>query len=162
MIDMKNLISTSKVLEIKTKFLPIFLRPDILLNNITELDTCMIFNLKEKYDIQGIILDVDETLRKNMQPIPVYIKEWLENLIKNIKVIVLSNGYDKRVEDYLKNIGITYISLACKPMRRGFLKSALELNIKPNKILVIGDSLVDDILGGKISGMMTGLVKKLK
>lgn len=159
---MKYLISTCKALEIKTKFLPNFIKPDILLNNVTELDDCMIASLKEKYNIQAIILDVDETLRKNMQPIPINVKKWLENLSRNVKVIVLSNGYDKKVEDYLKSIGINYISLAYKPMKRGFLKAVLKLNIKPNKILVIGDSLVDDILGGKRSGMMTALVKRLK
>lgn len=159
---MKYLISTSKTLEIKTKFLPNFLRPEILLNNVTEIDECMIASLKEIHNIHGIILDVDETLRKNMQPIPTNIKKWIENLSKNVKVIVLSNGYDKKVEDYLKSIGINYISLAYKPMKRGFLKAVLELNIKPNKILVIGDSLIDDIFGGKRSGMMTALVEKVK
>ena len=36
------------------------------------------------------------------------------------------------------------------------------MNIQPNKVLVIGDSLFDDVLGGKRNNMKTVLVKDVE
>ena len=149
-------------LKILVKTLPNFLKPDIVLSKITKIDKSYIKELKSKYNIEGIILDVDNTLRKDMRPIPLYIKQWLEELIKEVKVIVVSNGYDNNIANYLKSIDIKYIPLANKPMKKGLLKAIQELNIEANKILVIGDSVIDDVLGGKRCKTKTCLVSRLR
>lgn len=129
--------------------------PDLIISKITDLDDFKIKELKEKYGVEGLILDVDETLRYNMKPISEKNKEWIKNVLKSFKVIVISNGYDRGVNDFLTSINIEYITIAHKPFKRAFLNGADSLNLSPEKIMVVGDSLIDDILGGKLNKMLT-------
>lgn len=137
------------------------IKPDIKLNKVTELDKEMIIKLKEAYGIEAIILDVDDTLRKNMRDIPDVNKKWIENLRGELKVIVLSNGRDKKIEQFLKERNIDYISFAHKPLKRGFKKACEALDVSPEKVLVVGDSVIDDIHGGRRNKMKTALVRRV-
>ncbi|MBQ7668324.1 MAG: HAD-IA family hydrolase [Clostridia bacterium] len=137
------------------------IKPDIKLNKVTELDKEMIIKLKEAYGIEAIILDVDDTLRKNMRDIPDVNKKWIENLRGELKVIVLSNGRDKKIEQFLKERNIDYISFAHKPLKRGFKKACEALDVSPEKVLVVGDSVIGDVHGGKRNKMKTALVKRV-
>lgn len=132
-------------------------------NNIqTKIDEKQIKKIKQQYDIEGIILDVDETLKKDMKEIPKVNQEWIEKLKDQIKIIILSNGIDKKMEEYFKEKGISYISFAHKPLKKNFLKACKEMNIKPEKVLVIGDGLFNDIYGGKRNKMRTALVRDVE
>ena len=66
-------------------------KPDITIDKVTELDEEQIKEIKKKYEIEGIILDVDETLRKDMKDIPKVNKDWIEKLKGQLKVIIVSN-----------------------------------------------------------------------
>lgn len=136
-----------------------FVKPDITVNKVTELNKDLIKEIKQRYGIEGIILDVDETLRKDMKNIPEVNQEWIEGLRDQLKVIILSNGVDKKIEDYFKDKGISYISFACKPLKGNFLKACKKMGVEPDKVLVVGDSLFDDVYGGKRNKMRTALVK---
>ena len=138
------------------------IKPDITVDKVTEIDEEQIKKLKQKYGIEGIILDVDETLRKDMKSIPKVNQEWIEKLGKQLKVIILSNGIDKELEKYFKEKGIGYISFAHKPLKKNFIKACEELDIDPDKVLTVGDSVIDDVLGGKINKMKTALVKNVE
>ena len=113
-----------KILELLHLGLSVIVKPDITIDKVTELDENQIKEIKQKYGIEGIILDVDET--------------------------------------YFKEKGITYISFAHKPLKMNFLKACKEMNVQPDKVLVIGDSLFDDVLGGKRNNMKTALVKNVE
>ena len=54
-----------KILDMVHFVLSKAIKPDITVDKVTELDEEQIEKLKQKYGIEGIILDVDETLRKN-------------------------------------------------------------------------------------------------
>ena len=108
------------------------IKPDIEVNKVAELGEDMISNLKQEYGIEGIILDVDETLRKNMNKIPEVNEKWLESLSKQLKIIVVSNGVDGKID------------------------------VTPEKVLIVGDSLFSDIYGGKRNNMKTALVKEVE
>ena len=149
-------------LSLKSIFIPKFIKTDILLNKITDLDENSLLYLKNRYNVEAIIVDVDDTLRKNMKPIPLYIKKWLIALTKSFKVIALSNGIDNNIASYLKSIGVLYIPFAKKPFKKSFIHVTRVLKTKPNRILVIGDSLFNDVLGGKRCSMKTALVNKLR
>jgi len=151
-----------KILELLHLGLSIIVKPDITIDKVTELDENQIKEIKQKYGIEGIILDVDETLRKDMKAIPEVNQQWIENLRKNLKIIIVSNGIDKKMEAYFKEKGITYIFFAHKPLKMNFLKACKEMNVQPDKVLVIGDSLFDDVLGGKRNNMKTALVKNVE
>ena len=135
------------------------IKPDVQVNSVAELDNKMIAKLKEEYHIEGVILDVDETIRKNMKDIPNVNKKWIEELKKQLKIIVVSNGKDSRIETYLKEKGIDYIGLAKKPLKKNFIKACERMQLEPSKVLVIGDKLFEDIYGGRKNNMKTALVK---
>lgn len=90
------------------------------------------------------------------------ILEWIESLKDKIKIIIVSNGVDQNIEKYFKENGIDYIGFACKPLKKNFLKACEKMNVKPENVLAIGDSLFDDIYGGKRNKMKTALVKEVE
>lgn len=53
-----------KMLDLIQYVLAKFIKPDITIEKVNELDLNAIDQLKQQYGIEGIILDVDETLRK--------------------------------------------------------------------------------------------------
>lgn len=148
-----------KILDLLHYVLSKFIKPDITLEKVNELDSSAIDQLKQQYGIEGIILDVDETLRKEMRDIPKCNKEWIESLKGKLKIIILSNGKDKMIEQYFQENGIDYIGFAHKPLKRNFLKACEKMNLSPDKVMTIGDSLFDDVYGGKKNNMKTALVK---
>ena len=138
------------------------IKPDLTLNKVNELDIQAIEKMKQQYGIEAIILDVDDTLRKEMKDIPKCNKEWVEGLKGKIKIMIVSNGVDKDIEKYFKENGIDYIGFACKPLKKNFLKACEKMNVKPENVLAIGNSLFDDIYGGKRNNMKTALVKEVE
>lgn len=148
-----------KIIDLMHYILSKFIKRDITLENVNQLDSNAIDKLKQKYGIEGIILDVDETLRKDMKDIPKCNRQWIESLEGKIKIIIVSNGKDEKVEQYLKDNGIDYIGFAHKPLKKNFLKACEKMDLSPNKVMTIGDSLLDDIYGGKRNNMKTALVK---
>ncbi len=138
------------------------IKPDMTLNKVNELDIQVIEKMKQQYGIEAIILDVDDTLRKEMKDIPKCNKEWIEGLKGKIKIMIVSNGVDKDIEKYFKENGIDYIGFACKPLKKNFLKACEKMNVKPENVLAIGNSLFDDIYGGKRNNMKTALVKEVE
>ena len=138
------------------------IKPDMTLNKVNELDIQAIEKMKQQYGIEAIILDVDDTLRKEMKDIPKCNKEWIEGLKGNIKIMIVSNGVDRDIEKYFKENGIDYIGFACKPLKKNFIKACEKMNVNPESVLMVGDSLFDDIYGGKRNNMKTALVKEVE
>ena len=138
------------------------IKPDMTLNKVNELDIQAIEKMKHQYGIEAIILDVDDTLRKEMKDIPKCNKEWIEGLKGKIKIMIVSNGVDRDIEKYFKENGIDYIGFACKPLKKNFIKACEKMNVNPESVLMVGDSLFDDIYGGKRNNMKTALVKEVE
>ncbi len=134
------------------------IKPTLKYEKVTDIDEEAIRKIKEELGIEGVILDVDATLRDDMRNIPKANKAWIEKLKDNFKVIVVSNGMDKRIDDYFSNLGIGYIEFAHKPLKMNFEKACKRLDIAPEKVLVVGDSLFDDIFGGNRMNMKTALI----
>lgn len=137
-------------------------KPDITVDKVSDLDIQEIERIKQEYGIEAIILDVDETLRTEMQSIPKINQDWIDSLQGKIKMIILSNGIDKSIEQYFTDRGIDYIGFACKPFKRNFIKACKRMNVKPENVMVVGDSLFDDVHGGKKNKMKTVLVRKVE
>lgn len=154
-------IFVDKVYELANYLLAKKIKPDISLETVGALTESDVRKLKEQLGIQGVILDIDETVRKDMNKIPKCNEEWLDMLKRELKVIVVSNGIDRNIEELLKAKGIDYIGFAHKPMKRNFIRACDRLGIAPEKTLVIGDSLWSDIFGGQRNNMKTALVKNV-
>ena len=164
MVIMKTLneIIGDKILELAHYMLSKVVKPDITIDKVSQLDEKEIEKIKQKYGIEGIILDVDYTLRKEMKNIPKCNQDWIESLRGKIKILILSNGIDKKIEKYFQEKGIYYIGFAHKPLKKNFLKACKKMNVSPDKVLVVGDSLLDDIYGGNRIKMRTILVRDVE
>lgn len=117
----------------------------------------------EQNNIQGLILDVDNTLLDFNLKIIDGLEDWHENIRKSgIKCIILSNSNKtekiKMVADLLK---ISYIKFATKPLKRGFNKAKNELNIPNENIAVVGDQIFTDVIGANRAKMFSILVEPI-
>lgn len=156
-------ILAEKLIDMAHFVLSKLVKPDITVDSVGELDVDAIERLKQEYGIEAIILDVDDTIRKeNLSGIPKHNKEWIESLKGRIKIIILSNGVDKEIESYVKEQGIDYIGFALKPLKHNFRKACKQMDVAPDKVLVVGNSLFDDVYGGKRNKMKTALVKRVE
>lgn len=50
---------------------------------------------------------------------------------------------------------------AHKPLKMNFLKACKLMNLPPDKVLTVGDSLLDDVHGGHRLNMRTALVREV-
>ena len=135
------------------------LYPDLYIKNVTEITV----ELLKKYNIKGLILDIDNTLidyDKNMLD---GANIWCEELKKNnIKLCILSNTNKvKKVEKVAKILDLEYIYFAHKPSKKGFFKAQKLLGLKANEIATVGDQIFTDVYGGHRVGMFTILTKPI-
>lgn len=131
------------------------IKPDIEIESVTSLTEEEIDRIIKIYGIKGVILDVDETIRYNMNGITYDNNKWLDMLRSKVKVIVVSNGIDKEIEEELKKKNIIYIGFAHKPLKKNFLKACKLLQLETHEVVVIGDDILSDIYGGKRNNMYT-------
>lgn len=115
--------------------------------------------LKES-GIKGIITDLDNTLvewdRPNATP---QLLEWFKE-VKDLgmKITIVSNNNEQRVKAFSEPHSIPFIYKARKPMGKAFLKAVKDMNLKKEEVVVIGDQLLTDVLGGNRNGFQTILV----
>lgn len=134
------------------------IQPTMVIREVKDINLQLVKKLKSEYGIGGIILDVDDTLRKQMMKIPDCNKQWIEFMKKEFKVIVLSNGYDGKVSEFCDEKDVPYISFAKKPLKKQFLYACEKMGLYPENILVIGNDIVCDIYGGNRCGMLTAII----
>lgn len=112
---------------------------------------------------KGVIIDLDNTLIAwNEKHATEDVLQWLASMKENdIKVIVFSNNNEDRVTLFANPLEIPFVHYARKPLKRGFRKAIDILGMDKSEIVVIGDQLLTDILGGNRSGLDTILVVPL-
>lgn len=146
--------------QLLTNVLLLKIKPNFTIDNVTDLDEELIYILKNDLHIEGIILDVDDTLRTNGRNICEINKSWLKKMKENFKLIVVSNGIDGRIKEFFNNMGVDYIGFAAKPLRRSFLKACKSLDLNPKNVAVVGNNIITDIYGGNINNMTTIMVNE--
>lgn len=135
--------------------------PTISLNKVTDINLEVLKKLKSEYGIGGLILDVDETLRKDFDDIPKCNKEWLEYMKKEFKVCIVSSGFDGKIQEVLDQMNIKYDGFHLISKRKSFKNAAEEMGLEPENILVIGNDAIKDIYAGNKCGMITAIVKEV-
>lgn len=121
-------------------------------------------NLK-KQGVKALFFDLDNTLIPyDISIIPDDIKEFLEELNKEFKVLIISNSRIKRVSYATQNIkDIPFVKFARKPLKVGFKKGLKLLNVKKEDTCIIGDQLMTDIFGAnRLKVKHSILVKPVK
>ncbi|MEW9667314.1 YqeG family HAD IIIA-type phosphatase [Ammoniphilus sp. 3BR4] len=132
------------------------LLPSLHVDSIYDID----LQALKKRGIKGIITDLDNTLiewdRPNATP---ELMDWLNRLKKEgFQVIIVSNNNRIRVSAFADPLGIPYIHAAKKPTRTPFQDAMKRLSLSPEEIVVIGDQMFTDVLGGNRLGLYTVLV----
>lgn len=133
--------------------------PKEYINSVKEITIDFI----KKYNLKGLILDVDNTLIDYYKKMPEGIIEWAEMMKSyGIKLYILSNSNKKeKVETVAKNLNIEYINFARKPLKTGFLTIKNIMNLESENIGVVGDQILTDVLGANRCKMFSILVKPI-
>ncbi|WP_163526423.1 YqeG family HAD IIIA-type phosphatase [Halobacillus ihumii] len=116
-------------------------------------------SLKEK-GIKGIITDLDNTLVAWDEPDATEeIVSWFRLMNHHgIQVTIASNNNENRVKLFSEPLNTSFIHSARKPLSRAFKRARKDMNIQKNEIVVVGDQLMTDVLGGNVAGLYTILV----
>lgn len=135
-------------------------KPLIKLDRVTEITV----ELLNKYKIEALILDVDNTLSTHHgQLLTEGLENWLKYMKDNgIKLTVLSNSKRKRVEPFAKKINLDFVSLGLKPLPFGYIRAVKSLGTKRKNTAIVGDQIFTDIIGGKAVGVKTVLLTPIK
>ncbi|MBO5478675.1 MAG: YqeG family HAD IIIA-type phosphatase [Clostridia bacterium] len=136
------------------------LYPKIYLNNVQEIT----YEMLEQNKIQGIILDVDNTLIDYYKNIPEGTKEWCTKLKeKGFKFCIASNSNKKeKVKMVAQKLDIPYIYFAKKPLKIGLKKARDIMGLESKNVAVVGDQIFTDVLGANRTGMFSILVEPIK
>ncbi|WP_281254101.1 YqeG family HAD IIIA-type phosphatase [Oceanobacillus rekensis] len=114
----------------------------------------------KKRGIKGIITDLDNTLVAwDVKDATPEVIQWFK-LMKDhdIKVTIISNNNKERVEIFSEPLSTPFVYSARKPLSNAFKTVAREMEVKKKEVVVIGDQLLTDVLGGNLSGFYTILV----
>ncbi|MGY3750643.1 YqeG family HAD IIIA-type phosphatase [Vagococcus acidifermentans] len=115
------------------------------------------------HGIEAVLADLDNTLTAWNNPDGTEeMLHWIETMKQaGIPVVVVSNNKASRIDRAVKHLGLEYVSRAMKPFGRGFRKAEKQLNLPPEKMVMVGDQLMTDIRGANGAGIRSILVKPL-
>ena len=108
---------------------------------------------------QLLIFDLDNTIGSikektcNFKTI-----DFLNQLSKDFQIVIASNSHKKRVQSFCRNLKCKYYSLSLKPTLKVLRKIKKDYNIDYQKMVIIGDQVVTDILVGNRKSLLTILV----
>lgn len=106
-------------------------------------------------EIQGIILDLDNTLvSEDDRYLSPYAEAWIKQAQDlGIKFFLLSNGKRRyRVEYWSSFLAVPAISPAKKPFPSSFRKAMKHMKLTSKQVIVIGDSRHTDVFGAWLVG----------
>lgn len=135
-----------------------FFKPAMYKKNIHEIDY---IKLKDN-GIKCLIFDLDNTLGLiENRKCPKKTKELINKLKEDFLIFICSNNRKKRLEPYMKDLGIGGVAWSMKPLTRGLRKIKKENKLLKKEMCIIGDQIVTDIFSGKKFNIMTVLVDPL-
>jgi len=120
-------------------------------------------NFLKNRGIKGLILDVDNTLTTDENPVPPEsIVKWLETMRKNgIKLIIVSNNHDERVRVFAEPLGLDYVCESLKPSKKGYTEAMQKMGLEPHEVAGVGDQLFTDVWGANFSGITSIYVQPM-
>ncbi len=131
-------------------------RPTYVFNDITGITPQFL----KRMHIQGIVLDVDNTLTTHNNPVPPQSSmDWLAS-VKNagIKLIIVSNNKPPRIEPFAEVLQLDYVANGRKPLPFGINEAVRRLGFNKSDIAAIGDQIFTDIMGANLAGIRSCFV----
>lgn len=113
--------------------------------------------------VKSILLDIDNTIMpRDTHIIPDTIINYIEMLKKNkIKICLISNDWHSYVLNASKVLNVPIVVKACKPCPIAYTRALKKISAKRKTTLSIGDQLLTDVLGARLTGLRTYLVLPL-
>jgi HAD superfamily phosphatase (TIGR01668 family) len=113
--------------------------------------------------MRGIALDLDNTVVPwHTTALSPAVADWVSKLrAGGVRLCLLTNNYGAQAFAVARALGIPLVKGALKPAPPAFRRALLALETPAEKSAVIGDQLFTDVLGGKLLGMRTVLVKPI-
>lgn len=117
----------------------------------------------KKRGVEGILLDIDNTLIDYTKELSPKMKEWVARAkSQGFKVCILSNSNKlNKIIPVAEGIAVKYVSFARKPAKSGYLKASMLLNIDVKKLAMVGDQIFTDVLGANRLGMVSVYVEPI-
>lgn len=110
--------------------------------------------------IKGVITDLDNTLVAwDVRDATPEVIEWFKIMRDNdIKVTIISNNEKERVSIFAEPLDAPFVYSAKKPLNHAFRQATKAMGLKKEEVVVVGDQILTDVLGGNIAGFHTILV----
>lgn len=138
----------------------LLLQPDLVLGGII---TDLTPEILQANQIEGLILDVDETLvpiKENA--VTPELARWAEEMRQVASIWLVSNNLShNRIGNIARSLDLPYFLGARKPSRRKLLQAAMAMNLPVEKVAMVGDRLFTDVIAGNRLGMFTILVEPM-
>ena len=136
------------------------LQPDLVLGTAIVNLTA---DILQKYQIKGLVLDVDETLvpitAANASP---ELSLWVAEIKPVVSLWLASNNLSQnRIGRIADSLNLPYITGAAKPSRRKLRRAVTAMNLPVEQVAMVGDRLFTDVLAGNRLGMFTILVEPM-
>ena len=132
------------------------LQPDFRFNTFDEVTVDF---LKEN-NINGVILDIDNTLEPYEHPLPgEHVKAWLSALKEaGIGAAFVSNNNEERVKTFNAELGLVAFSKAKKPFKKNVLKAMELIGSTRETTILMGDQVFTDVWAAKNAKIRSALV----
>ncbi|WP_053219174.1 YqeG family HAD IIIA-type phosphatase [Virgibacillus senegalensis] len=110
--------------------------------------------------IKGIITDLDNTLVAwDVAMATPEVTAWFKLMTDHeIKITIISNNKEERVKLFSEPLNAPFVYGARKPLGQAFKKATKQMGLERDEIVVIGDQIMTDVLGGNSAGFYTILV----
>ena len=133
--------------------------PDIYVKSIYYIDY---EKLKER-GIKCILFDLDNTIAPlSLKQPNKKIKELIEKLKKlGFKVIIFSNSGKTRLKPFKDELEVDCAFSCKKPMRNKFDLILKEYKFEISEVVIVGDNIITDVLGGNKVGITSILVNPI-
>ena len=117
-----------------------------------------------EYGISVLLLDVDNTLTTHDNPdVPNEVRSWIERMrAAKIRLMILSNNNQERVEPFAQKLGIGCIANAKKPLGDGVRRTREALGVSNGEIAIVGDQIFTDVLCANLAGVWSVLVEPME
>ena len=133
--------------------------PDMYQKSIYHID----YDRLQENGIKCLLFDLDNTCVPYKDKIPnkklIDLFESLKDM--DFKVIIFSNATKKRIKPFKNALNVDCLASAKKPRKGNFLKVLKLFNYDLSEVVIIGDQLYKDILGGNKVGIKTILVNPM-
>ena len=135
--------------------------PNVYQRNIYAID----YQKLKEAGVKLISFDIDDTIAALVAPDPPKEAITLFQNLKNMgfELMLLSNACDPRASYFAEKLGIKgrYIARADKPDTTHFQIMQDQCRVEKNQMAHVGNSIQDDVAGGKSFGIITCMVRRV-